>query len=212
MQRQESSRETLAAFACAGGTTLVTQAVIGLISNRRCKRKVLASSQSQFDARSARSRPRESRSEKQTHLRSFLVVFADLEEWRANALLVHPALPQKSIAALALKHRLPAVSPTSIFCQAGGLASYSADIKVLAAQCGAFVDKILKGRRPFELPAELPTGFRLMVKPPDGQSNRLGNSADTARARRRRDRMIAMPRIGPSRHIAMPASLVANGA
>jgi ABC-type uncharacterized transport system substrate-binding protein len=90
-------------------------------------------------------------------------VFAGLEAWKADALVVHPALPQKSIAALALKHRLPAVSPTSIFCEAGGLASYSADIKVLAAQCGAFVDKILKGRRPSELPVELPTRFRLIV-------------------------------------------------
>src|SRR5262249_17311491 len=90
-------------------------------------------------------------------------VFAGLEEWKPDALLVHPALPQKSIAALALEHRLPAVSPTSIFCEAGGLASYSADIKALAAQCGALVDKILKGRRPSELPVELPTSFRLLV-------------------------------------------------
>jgi putative ABC transport system substrate-binding protein len=90
-------------------------------------------------------------------------VFAGLDEWKTSALLVHPALPQKSIAALALKHRLPAVSPTSIFCEAGGLASYSADIKALAAQCGAIVDKILKGRRPSELPVELPTRFRLIV-------------------------------------------------
>jgi putative ABC transport system substrate-binding protein len=90
-------------------------------------------------------------------------VFAGLEEWKADALLVHPALPQKSIAALALKHHLPAVSPTSIFCEAGGLASYSADVKVLAVQCGALVDKILKGRRPSELPVELPTRFRVMV-------------------------------------------------
>ena len=91
------------------------------------------------------------------------VVFAGLEEWKADALLVHPALPQKSIAALALEHRLPAVSPTSIFCAAGGLASYSADIKALAVQCGALVDKILRGRRPSELPVELPTRFRLLV-------------------------------------------------
>jgi putative ABC transport system substrate-binding protein len=90
-------------------------------------------------------------------------VFAGLEEWKADAWLVHPALPLKSIAALALKHRLPAVSPTSIFCEVGGLASYSADIKALATQCGALVDKILKGRRPSELPVELPTRFRLIV-------------------------------------------------
>src|SRR6476646_9261869 len=54
-------------------------------------------------------------------------------------------------------------APTSIFCEVGGLASYSADIKALAVQCGALVDKILKGRRPSELPVELPTRFRLIV-------------------------------------------------
>jgi putative ABC transport system substrate-binding protein len=91
------------------------------------------------------------------------IVFAALEEWKADALLVHPALPLKSIAALALKHGLPTVSPTSIFCDTGGLASYSTDIKPLAAQCGALVDKILKGRRPSELPVELPIRFRIMV-------------------------------------------------
>ena len=89
--------------------------------------------------------------------------FANLDEWRADALLIHPALPQKAIAALALKRRLPAVSPSSAFCQAGGLASYSAEIEALSAQCATFVDKILKGRRPSDLPVELPTRFRLIV-------------------------------------------------
>jgi putative ABC transport system substrate-binding protein len=90
-------------------------------------------------------------------------VFVRIEEWKADALVVHPALPLKSIAALARKRRLPAVSPTSIFCEAGGLASYSTDIRAVAAQCGALVDKLLKGRRPSELPVELPTRFRFVV-------------------------------------------------
>jgi putative tryptophan/tyrosine transport system substrate-binding protein len=91
------------------------------------------------------------------------VVFASFEEWKADALLIHPALPQKLIAALALKRHLPAVSPSSAFCAAGGLASYSADIKSLSRQCATFVDKILKGRKPSDLPVELPTRFRLIV-------------------------------------------------
>jgi putative tryptophan/tyrosine transport system substrate-binding protein len=89
--------------------------------------------------------------------------FTNLEEWRADALLIHPALPQKAIAAFARERRLPAVSPSSAFCEAGGLASYSADIEALSAQCATFVDKILKGRRPSDLPVELPTRFRLIV-------------------------------------------------
>jgi putative ABC transport system substrate-binding protein len=89
--------------------------------------------------------------------------FASLEAWKPDALLIHPALPQKQIANLALNRRLPAVSPTSAFCEAGGLASYSADIGALAGQCATFVDKILRGRKPSDLPVELPTRFLLRL-------------------------------------------------
>jgi putative ABC transport system substrate-binding protein len=89
--------------------------------------------------------------------------FASFAEWKPDALLIHPALPQKVIADLALQRRLPAVSPSSAFCQAGGLASYSADIEALSRQSATFVDKILKGRKPSDLPAELPTRFRLVL-------------------------------------------------
>jgi len=89
--------------------------------------------------------------------------FASFTEWKPDALLIHPALPQKLIADLALHHRLPAVSPSSLFCQAGGLASYSADLEALYRECATLVDKILKGRKPSDLPAELPTRFRLVV-------------------------------------------------
>jgi putative ABC transport system substrate-binding protein len=89
--------------------------------------------------------------------------FASFAEWKPDALLIHPALPQKLIADLALQRRLPTVSPNSAFCQAGGLASYSADIEALSRQCATLVDKILKGRKPSDLPAELPTRFRLVV-------------------------------------------------
>ena len=89
--------------------------------------------------------------------------FADFEAWGAEALLVHPALPQKQIADLAIKHHLPSVSPSAVFCGAGGLASYSPDIEAMAHQSATFVDKILKGRKPSDLPVELPTRFRLSV-------------------------------------------------
>jgi putative tryptophan/tyrosine transport system substrate-binding protein len=89
--------------------------------------------------------------------------FASFADWRPDALLIHPALPQKLIADLALQRRLPAVSPNSAFCEAGGLASYSADLEALSRQCATLVDKILKGRKPSDLPAELPTRFRLIV-------------------------------------------------
>src|SRR5262249_24916749 len=88
---------------------------------------------------------------------------ASLDAWKPDALLVHPALPQTRIAALALERRLPSVSPNSLFAAMGGLASYSSDVEVLSRQCATFVDKILKGRKPADLPVELPTVYRLMV-------------------------------------------------
>ena len=86
---------------------------------------------------------------------------ATFDAWKPDALLVHPALPQALISALALKRRLPSVSPNSLFVAAGGLASYSADVGVMSRQCATFVDKIFKGRKPSDLPVELPTVYRL---------------------------------------------------
>ena len=91
------------------------------------------------------------------------VDLAGLDAWKPDALLVHPALPQARIAAFALARRLPTVSPNSLFTAAGGLASYSADVGVLSRQCASFVDKILKGRKPADLPVELPTAYRLVI-------------------------------------------------
>ncbi len=90
-------------------------------------------------------------------------IFVSLEAWKPEALLIYPALPLRLIAALALSRRLPAVSPNSTFCEVGGIASYSPDIGALAGQCATFVDKILKGRKPSELPVELPTRFLLRI-------------------------------------------------
>jgi putative ABC transport system substrate-binding protein len=89
--------------------------------------------------------------------------FVSLDEWKPDALLIHPALPQKLIAVLALNRRFPAVSPSSAFCEAGGLASYSADIEAMSGEAATFVHKILRGRKPSDLPVELPTRFRLRI-------------------------------------------------
>ena len=89
--------------------------------------------------------------------------FASIAEWKPDASLIHPALPLKLIADHALHRHLPAVSPNSAFSQLGGLASYSADLQAVSRECATLVDKILKGRKPSDLPAELPTRFRLIV-------------------------------------------------
>jgi putative tryptophan/tyrosine transport system substrate-binding protein len=89
--------------------------------------------------------------------------FEDIEKWRADAVLVQPSLPQKRIAELAAKYHLPALSPDPEFTGLGGLMSYSSDFKALFRRCAVFVDKILKGAKPADLPVEQPTKFWLVI-------------------------------------------------
>lgn len=67
------------------------------------------------------------------------------------------------IAELALKARLPTVFQRQENVQAGGLLSYGADLNALVRQSAVFVDRILKGARPGELPVEQPTKFTLAI-------------------------------------------------
>ncbi len=89
--------------------------------------------------------------------------FADIGAWRAAAVLVQPSLPQQLIADLALRFRLPAAAPTSTFTKVGGLLAYSSDLNALYRRCADFVDKVLKGANPADLPVERPTKFWLAV-------------------------------------------------
>jgi putative ABC transport system substrate-binding protein len=67
------------------------------------------------------------------------------------------------IAALALKRRLPAVGLLPTFVKQGGLVSYGPDVLELLRYLGSFVDRIVKGTRPGELPIERPTRLYLAV-------------------------------------------------
>jgi putative ABC transport system substrate-binding protein len=69
----------------------------------------------------------------------------------------------RSIAALAAKYRLPAIYPYRFFTVAGGLMSYGIDLVAQYRQAGAYVDRILKGATPAELPVQLPTTFELVI-------------------------------------------------
>ena len=88
--------------------------------------------------------------------------FKDIVTWRAEAVLVQPSITQRSIADLALQYRIPAIGVQAIV-ELGGLASYTADPEALYRRCADFVDKILKGARPADLPIELPTKFLLAI-------------------------------------------------
>ncbi|HEY8873328.1 MAG TPA: ABC transporter substrate-binding protein [Stellaceae bacterium] len=67
------------------------------------------------------------------------------------------------IVALAASHQLPAIYPWREFAAIGGLISYGPDLKDLFRRAAAYVDKILKGAKPADLPVEQPTKFELVV-------------------------------------------------
>ena len=62
-----------------------------------------------------------------------------------------------------VKNRLPAMYPTSAFVEAGGLMSYAPNREHLWRRAADFVDKILKGSKPADLPVEQPTKFEFLV-------------------------------------------------
>jgi len=69
----------------------------------------------------------------------------------------------KRIADLAIKNRLPSMSEGIEYIQAGGLISYSASDAESFKRAATYVDKILKGAKPGDLPVEQPTKFELVI-------------------------------------------------
>jgi putative ABC transport system substrate-binding protein len=84
---------------------------------------------------------------------------------RADAILVlnFPPVFRKRILELAAKRRLPAIYFESSFVDEGGLMSYGASLADLDRRAAIYVDKILKGAKPADLPVEQPTKFELVV-------------------------------------------------
>jgi len=70
---------------------------------------------------------------------------------------------RKRIADFALKSRLPSVYPSRYFVDAGGLLSYGGDLADSYRRVAYYVDKILKGAKPADLPVEQPTKFELVI-------------------------------------------------
>jgi len=86
---------------------------------------------------------------------------------RAGGLLVAEDsmffLHRARLADLAVKHRLPSMSTQTQWVEAGGLMSYAASLPDLYRRAATYVDKILKGAKPSDLPVEQPTKFELVV-------------------------------------------------
>jgi putative tryptophan/tyrosine transport system substrate-binding protein len=70
---------------------------------------------------------------------------------------------RRQIAELAAKVRLPAVYANRAFAEAGGLMSYGVDRRQLYRHAAEYVDKILKGAKPTDLPVEQPTQFEFVI-------------------------------------------------
>jgi putative tryptophan/tyrosine transport system substrate-binding protein len=98
---------------------------------------------------------------------AFEKVFAGLSKERPDGLYV-PSGPlfrdnQKRIVGFALKSRLPSVYNNREAIEAGGLMSYGADLSDSYRRVAYYVDRILKGAKPADLPVEQPTKFELVI-------------------------------------------------
>jgi putative ABC transport system substrate-binding protein len=93
--------------------------------------------------------------------------FSDMTAQRADALIVTPSpfnlTHRDRIVSLAAKHRLPAMYGLTTFVEAGGLMAYGASLRDLYRRAATYVDKILKGAKPADLPVEQATKFELVI-------------------------------------------------
>jgi putative tryptophan/tyrosine transport system substrate-binding protein len=97
----------------------------------------------------------------------FEAAFQLAEKSRVSALvIVRSSLfsdNQKQIAELAIKHKLPSVNELNGYVEAGGLMSYSVNSADSYRRVAFYIDKILKGVKPADLPVEQPTNFELVI-------------------------------------------------
>jgi putative ABC transport system substrate-binding protein len=94
--------------------------------------------------------------------------FSSMSKAGTNGLIVFsdPVVLERNrgaIIALALKYRIPTVYPWRNYVEEGGLTSYSANLLDMHRRAAAYVDKILKGAKPADLPVEQPTKFELLI-------------------------------------------------
>jgi putative ABC transport system substrate-binding protein len=93
--------------------------------------------------------------------------FQEARKGRADAFLMLPCsvlvLQRTQLADLAVKNRLPAIYPQTDYMEAGGLMYYGANTEDLFRRAATYVDKILKGAKPADLPVEQPTKFDLII-------------------------------------------------
>ncbi len=103
-----------------------------------------------------------------THTADIPGAFAAIARARVGALLVRADTqvlePNRSmVAAMAIRHRLPAMYPWHFYAEVGGLMAYASSIPGFHHRSAMYVDRILKGAKPADLPVERPTTFELKI-------------------------------------------------
>ena len=119
-----------------------------------------------------------------------VTAFAGIE----NGGLVVTASPsgtvhRELIIALAARHKLPAVYWQRFYDTSGGLMSYGPDLLDQYRRAAGYVDRILKGEKPADLPVQAPTKYELVINLKTAKALGLERAAVAARPRRRGDRM-----------------------
>ena len=93
--------------------------------------------------------------------------FSAMRAARPDALLVHPHpmlwLERRHITRLAAEVGLPAIYENADFVQVGGLMAYGASLPDMARRAAGYIDRILRGAKPADLPVEQPTKFELVI-------------------------------------------------
>jgi putative ABC transport system substrate-binding protein len=89
--------------------------------------------------------------------------FPAMQQQRPDAIIVQASLPTKRVAELALRYRLPTIAVVRGFVDEGGLMTYSAAEADMYRHAAIYVDKILKGAKPADLPVEQPSKFQLVI-------------------------------------------------
>ena len=99
------------------------------------------------------------------NLQDFESAFATLAKERAQALMVSTVFnaQRQRLVELSLRARLPTISPTQEFVEAGGLMSYGVSTRDFNRRAAFYVDKIIKGAKPGDLPVQQPTRFFLTI-------------------------------------------------
>jgi putative ABC transport system substrate-binding protein len=110
--------------------------------------------------------------------------FLAMSRERAEALVVIPEARyvqhRERILKHAAKNRLPAIYPSNEFVENGGLMSYGANTADQYRRSAIYVDKILKGAKPAELPIERPTRFELVINLKSAKTDRPDDPAEYA--------------------------------